>query len=73
MARHYRAKIGGAAEPATSPVSGPGLRHVSLLPRHHACAAQAFRRAMAIDAAKSVSFEEKTMLNLKLVLKNVKN
>jgi len=33
-------------------------------------AAQAFGRAMAIGAAKSVSFEKKqTMLNLKLVFK----
>ena len=50
MARHCRAKIGGAAEPATSPVSAPGLRHVILPPRHH---------AMVIDAAKSVSFGKK--------------
>jgi len=33
-------------------------------------AAQAFRRTMAIDTAKSVSFEEeKTVLDLKLVTK----
>jgi len=32
-------------------------------------AAQAFRRAMALGAAKSVSFEKKTVLDLKLVLK----
>jgi len=35
-------------------------------------AAQAFRRTMAIGTAKSVSFEEKTVLDLKLVLKSVK-
>jgi len=35
-ARHCRAKIGGAADPATSPVSSPGRRHVILPPRHHA-------------------------------------
>ena len=35
-ARHCRAKIGGAAEPATSAVSASGRRHVSPLPRHHA-------------------------------------
>ena len=34
VARHCRAKIGGATDPATSPVSGPGLHHVTLLPRH---------------------------------------
>ena len=32
-------------------------------------AAQAFRHAMALGAAKSVSFEKKTVLDLKLVLK----
>ena len=32
-------------------------------------AAQAFRRAMAIGAAKSVRFEKKTVLDLKLVYK----
>ena len=31
-----------------------------------------FRRAMAIGAAKSVSFEKKTVLDLKLVYKSVK-
>ena len=36
VARHCRANIGGAADPATSPVSGPGRRHVILLPRYHA-------------------------------------
>jgi len=62
MTRRRHAKIGGTADPATSPVSGPDLRHVTLLPRHH--------RAMTIDAAKSISFEEETtVLNLKLVYK----
>ena len=71
MAWHRRAKIGGAADPATSPVSSPGRRHVILLPRHATMhgAAQAFRRAIAIGAAKSVSFEKKTVLDLKLVYK----
>jgi len=35
-ARHCRAKIGGAVDPATSPVSSPGRRHVILPPRYHA-------------------------------------
>ena len=63
VVRQCRTNIGGAADPATSPVSGPILRHVTLLPRHHAW------RAMTIGAAKSVSFEKKTMLDLKLVHK----
>ena len=37
-ARHCRAKIGGAAGPATSAVSLFGRRHVNPLLRHHACA-----------------------------------
>ena len=36
MARQYYAKIGGAADFATSPVSIPGRRHIIRLPRHHA-------------------------------------
>jgi len=36
MARHCRAKIGGVADPATSPVNNPGRRHVILPPHHHA-------------------------------------
>ena len=52
-----RAKIGGAADPATSPVSSPGRHHVILPPRHHTW--RGFRRAMAIGAAKSVTFEKK--------------
>ena len=68
MVRHCRAKIGDVADPATSPVSSPGRHHVILPPRHHTW--RGFRRAMAIGAAKSVSFEEKkTVLDLKLVYK----
>ena len=33
-ARHYRAKIGGAADPATSPVSAPVVTTSPLSPRH---------------------------------------
>ena len=36
VVRHCRAKIGGAANPATSAVSDFGRRHVSPLPRYHA-------------------------------------
>ena len=36
VARHCRAKMGGAAGPATSTVNLSGSRHVSPLPRHHA-------------------------------------
>jgi len=36
MARQCRAKIGGAADPATSPVSAPVVATSSLSPRHHA-------------------------------------
>jgi len=52
ITRHCRAKIGGAADPATSPVSSPGRRHVILR-------GTGVRRAMAIGAAKSVSFGKK--------------
>ena len=34
-ARHCRAKIGDATDPATSPVSGLGVATSSLSPRHH--------------------------------------
>ena len=68
VARHCRAKIGGAAGPAPSAVSAPGRRHVSPVPRH--AAAQAFGRTRAIGAAKSVSFLKKSeVLDLKLVFK----
>ena len=64
MARQCRAKIGGAADPATS-YSRRATMHG---------AAQAFRRAMAIGAAKSVSFEKKlNSVRFKISLKNVKN
>ena len=36
VAQHYRAMIGGTVGPAPSAVSGPGYRHVSPVPRHHA-------------------------------------
>ena len=66
MARQCRAKIGGAADPATSPISGSDLRHVTLLPRHHAWR----DRGIAIGAAKSVSFLKKpTVLELELLFK----
>jgi len=35
-ARHYRAKIGGAADPATSPINVPVVATSTLSPRHHA-------------------------------------
>ena len=63
-ARHCRAKIGGVADPATSPVSARSSpRHPSRGATMHD-AAHAFHHAMAIGAAKSVSFEKKTVLDL---------
>jgi len=70
MARQCRAKIDGAADPATSPVSVPVIAiHPSRCATMHG-AAQAFRRAREKGTGKSVSFEKnKTVLDLKLVYK----
>ena len=73
MAHHCRAKISGVADPATSPVSASVIATSA---SHRATlhgAAQAFRRAMAIDAVKSVSFEKNSVqfkISLQKVLKN---
>ena len=70
MARQGGVKIGGAADPATSPVSGPGLRHVTLLPRHHAWC------GVTIGAVKNVSFEKNSIrfkISLQKMLKLKKN
>jgi len=58
VARQCRAKIDGAADPATSSVSGPGLHHATLLPRHHAWRGT-FRHAMAIGATKVLVLKKK--------------
>ena len=42
MARQCRAKIGGAADPATSPVSVPVVATSPLSPRHHAWSGTGF-------------------------------
>jgi len=71
MARRRRAKIGGAVDPATSPISVSVVAMSS--PRRATMhgTAQTFHRAMAIDTAKSVRFRNKkqTVLNLELVHK----
>ena len=65
VARHCRAKIGGAAGPATLAVSDSGRRHVSPLPRHHAW------RGTGIWLRLSVRFKNKKrpVLDLELVYK----
>ena len=57
----------GAAAPATSTAMARGSATSSSRRAAMHDVAQAFRRAMAIGAAKSVSFGKKTMLDLKLV------
>ena len=58
-----------AAAPATSAAMARGSATSSSRSATMHGAAQAFCRAMTIDAAKSVSFEKKTVLDLKLVYK----
>ena len=72
MARHCRAKINGTADPATSPVSASVVAtSASRCATMHG-AAQAFRRAMAIGAAKSVSFgRKKNSVRFKISLQKV--
>ena len=59
----------GTAAPATSAAMAHGSAMSSSRHATMHGATQAFRRAMAIGAAKSVSFEKKTVLDLKLVYK----
>jgi len=59
MARHCRAKIGGAVDPATSLVSALVVATSASRRATMHDATRAFRRAMTIGAAKSVSFEKK--------------
>ena len=69
-ARQCRAKIGGAADPATPPVSAPVVATSASRHANMHGAAQTFCHAMAIDAAKSVSFEEeKNSVRFKISLK----
>jgi len=63
--RSCRAKLGGAAEPTTSPVSAPIVATSS--PRRATMhgAAQVFRHARDIGASKSVSFERRNRVRFK--------
>ena len=69
VARHFRAKIGGTAGPATSTVAIPVVATSASCRATMHGAAQAFGRARAIGAAKSVSLKKTTVLDLKLVSK----
>jgi len=66
VARHFRAKIGGAAGPATSTVAIPVVATSASCRATMHGVAQAFGHARAIGAAKSVSLKKNDRVRFKI-------
>ena len=71
VARHFRAKIGGAAGPATSTVAIPVVATSALCRATMHGAAQAFGHVREIAAAKSVSFKKNGGVRFKISFQKV--